>query len=173
MKGLANLYNTTRGEMKAALQSLLAEEEEALSCDVAMVRSWGEQALLLLNHFGTCRTDMKEREQRELMVHQEMLSKVEENLGKMISVAERAYLPPCTGLVSQVKDVGQQLQTISLTLNAQHTDSQNGVNVHRLSEVFSVHFGELDHVIHQMTRGLLKPPSVTMQTRSKVRGVCM
>lgn len=171
MKQLAELYNSTRGEMKAALQVHLAEKKEAFFCDVAMVRSWCEQALLLLNHFGTYHTEKRERAQKELVVHQEMLTKVEQNLSKMISVAEQACLPPCTDLVSQVEAVGQQLQTIGLMLIAQQGELQNGVDAHRLSEVFSVHFGELDHVIHQMTHGLLQLPSVAMETRNEARDV--
>ena len=170
MKGLAELYNSTRQGMKAALQARLGEEEEAFSCDVAMVRSWGEQSLLLLSHFGASCTDLSERAKRELVVHQEMLTKVEKNLDKMVSVAAQACLPSCTELVSEVKEVGQQLQTIGLALNAHHGDQQVGGDAHRLSQVFSVHFRELDYVIHQMTHGLLQPPCVTMETRSKVRG---
>lgn len=171
MKRLAELYNSARGEMKAALQVHLAEKKEAFFCDVAMVRSWCEEALLLLNHSGTYHAEKRERAQKELVVHQEMLTKVEQSLCKMVSVAEQACLPPCTELLSQVEEVGQQLQTIGLMLVAQQGDLLNGVDAHRLSEVFSVHFGELDHVIHQMTHGLLQPPSVAMETRNKVRDV--
>lgn len=169
MKDLAELYNSTRQGMKAALQARFGEEEEAFSCDVAMVRSWGEQSLLLLSHFGAACTDVRERAKRELVVHQEMLTKVEKSLDKMVSVAAQACLPSCTELVSEVKEVGQQLQTIGLALSAHHGDQQTEVDAHRLSQVFSVHFRDLDYVIHQMTHGLLQSPCVTMETRSKVR----
>lgn len=170
MTGLVELYSRTQGEMRAALQAHVAEKEEAFSCDLAMVHSWSEQAVLLLNHFGTYQAaEMRERTQNELAVHQEMLTKVEQSLNRMISVAEQSDLPPFTDLVSQVEEVGEQLRTIGLTLRAQQGSFKNGVDAHRLSGLFSLQFGDLEHVIHQMTHQVLQTPSVAMETESEVR----
>ena len=171
MKELVDLYSNAWGELRAALQAHIAEKEEAFSCDLAMVRSWSEQAVLLLNYFGTYQAaEKRERTHKELTVHQEMLTKVEQGLNRMISVAAQCGLPPVADLVGQVEEVEEQLHSISLTLRAQLGDFRNGMgDTNRLSGIFSLQFGDLEHVIHQMTHQVLQTPTVPMETRSEVR----
>ena len=169
MEYLAGEYNSTMTSLKEDLQRLVAEKCESYSFDVALVHSWVEQALLLLVHHKNKQIIRSDKMQKELEVHDEMLSQVSHQVSLMTRAIQTASLPPPQELIDQLDTVQDHLCTISLALSARDSGSVDDLSIKRISGHYSLHLGELDNVIHQLTQEI-QDPMFTTNLQAQVSG---
>ena len=175
MQNLADKYNETKAQLKSHLSAQVEEKGESFSCDVALVSSWAEQALLLLNHHKSKQVIRGSQLMNELAVYQEMLVQVKQNVAQMSAAVNRANISSRTDLCNQVESVDGKLTTISLALSMHETEEVEEEDFcnRPLSGLSSIHFGELDDVIHQLTQEVQFPPFLPLETVDYVSDTAM